>query len=86
MAYNRGIYRPQTITEKDFNNDFIKTCDQITTKYDNFMLLGDMNYDMLVSEKSSALTNMCDIFDLHNLVKKKKKSYMFSKTSSSKFE
>jgi hypothetical protein len=42
-----------------------------------------MNYDMLVSEKSSALTNMCDIFDLHNLVNK---SYMFHKTSSSKFE
>ena len=34
------------------------------------MFLGDMNYDMLVSEKSSALTNMCDIFYLHNLVKK----------------
>jgi len=64
-----GVYRPQTINEKDFNNDFIKTCDQITTNYDNFILLGDMNYDMLVSEKSSALTNMCDIFDLHNLVK-----------------
>lgn len=33
------------------------------------MFLGDMNYDMLVSEKSSALANICDIFDLHNLVK-----------------
>ena len=32
------------------------------------MFLGDMNYDMLVSEKSSALTNICDIFYLHNLV------------------
>jgi hypothetical protein len=64
-----GVYRPQTINEKDFNNDFIKTCHQITTKYDNCMFIGDMNYDMLVSEKSSALANMCDIFDLHNLVK-----------------
>jgi hypothetical protein len=31
------VYRPQTIDEKTFNEDFIKTCDQITTAYDNFM-------------------------------------------------
>jgi hypothetical protein len=64
-----GVYRPQTINEIFFNNNFIKTCHQITTKYDNCMCKGDMNYDMLVSEKSSAFANMCDIFDFHNLVK-----------------
>jgi hypothetical protein len=25
-----GVYRPQTIDEKMFSEDFIKTCDQIT--------------------------------------------------------
>jgi hypothetical protein len=35
-----GVYRPQTIDEKSFNEDFIKTCDQITTAYDNFMFIG----------------------------------------------
>ena len=63
------VYRPQTIDEKTFNEDFIKTCDQITTAYDNFMFIGDLNYDMLVSDKSSPLQNVCDIFDLTNLVK-----------------
>ena len=64
-----GVYRPQTINEIFFNNNFIKTCHQITTKYDNCMCIGDINYDMLVSEKSSALAHICDIFDFHNLVK-----------------
>jgi hypothetical protein len=64
-----GVYRPQTIDEKTFNEDFIKTCDQITTAYDSFMFIGDLNYNMLVSDKSSPLQNVCDIFDLTNLVK-----------------
>jgi hypothetical protein len=64
-----GVYRPQTIDEKTFNEDFIKTCDQITTAYDNFMFIGDLNYDMLVPNKSSPLQNVCDIFDLTDLVK-----------------
>jgi hypothetical protein len=49
--------------KKTFNEDFIKPCDQITTAYDNFMFIGDLNYDMLVSDKSSPLQNVCDIFD-----------------------
>ena len=44
-----GVYKPQTIDEKTFNEDFIKTYNQITTAYDNFMFIGDLNYDMLVS-------------------------------------
>ena len=48
-----GVYIPQTIDEKKFNEDFIKTCDQITSAYDNSMFIGDLNYDMLVSDKSS---------------------------------
>ena len=36
---------------KTFNDDFIKTCDKITTKYDNFMYIGDLNYDFLDEKK-----------------------------------
>jgi len=64
-----GVYRPQTIDENTFNENFIKTCDQITTAYDNFMFISELNYDMLVSDKSTPLQNVCDIFDLTNLVK-----------------
>jgi hypothetical protein len=52
----------------NFFSIILKTCDQITTAYDNFMFIGDLNYDMLVSDKSSSLQNVCDIFDLTNLV------------------
>jgi hypothetical protein len=34
------------------------------------MFIGDFNYDMLVSDKSTELRNVCAIFDLINLVKK----------------
>jgi hypothetical protein len=33
------------------------------------MFIGDLNYDMLVPNKSSPLQNVCDIFDLTDLVK-----------------
>ena len=33
------------------------------------MFIGDMNYDMLKYDKSIPLTSVCDILDLHNLVK-----------------
>jgi hypothetical protein len=33
------------------------------------MFIGDLNYDMLVPDKSTPLQNVCDIFDLTNLVK-----------------
>ena len=64
-----GVYRPQSIKDYDFNDDFIKIADTITTLYDSFMFIGDMNYDMLNHDKSSPLTSVCDIFDLQNLVK-----------------
>ena len=51
-----GVYRPQTINDKTFNDDFIiKTCDKITTKYDNFMYIGDLNYDFLDEKKCAPL-------------------------------
>jgi hypothetical protein len=33
------------------------------------MFIGDLNYDMLVSDTFSPLQNVCDIFDFTNLVK-----------------
>ena len=63
-----GVYRPQTINEKTFNDDFIKTRDKITTNYDNFMYIGDLNYDFLDEKKCAPLVSVCDILDLANLV------------------
>lgn len=32
------------------------------------MVIGDVNYDIMIPEKSGALDDLCDIFDLTNMV------------------
>jgi hypothetical protein len=36
---------------------------------ENYMVIGDLNYDILTSDKSQVLDDLCDIFDLTNIVK-----------------
>jgi hypothetical protein len=33
------------------------------------MVIGDLNYDILTPDKSQVLDDLCDIFDLTNIVK-----------------
>ena len=40
----------------DFNQDFVKSYDQMSVKYDNLLILGDLNYDLLSDQKSIPLT------------------------------
>ena len=42
--------------------------DKISEKYENFILLGDLNFDMLDGPKSEKSNGICDIFDLNNTV------------------
>lgn len=59
------------MSDKEFSNDFIQTFDQLSGKYDNNLILGDLNYNMLLdNSKSTPLNNVCDIFDFSNLIKK----------------
>ena len=57
------------MSDSDFNQDFVKSYDQMSVKYDNLLILGDLNYDLLSDQKSTPLTNVCDICDLENIVK-----------------
>ena len=57
------------INDNNFNKDFIDTFDKISTLYDNVMILGDINNDMLFEHKGAPLQNVCDIFDFVNLAK-----------------
>jgi hypothetical protein len=63
-----GLYRPPSLSDSEFTKDYTKTFDKTTTKYENFLILGDLNYDMLVNEKCTALKEVCDIFYLTNMV------------------
>jgi hypothetical protein len=42
-----GMYRPPSMSDSDFNQDFVKSYDQMSVKYDNLLILGDLNYDLL---------------------------------------
>ena len=48
---------------------FKKGMDHISTKFDNILLTGDLNYDTLDKTKGATLQDLCDIFDLSNLIK-----------------
>jgi exonuclease III len=61
-----GMYRPQTISDNEFINDFTKTYDKISVKYDNMIFLGDLNYDLLSVEKGTPLNTVCDSCGIEN--------------------
>ena len=56
------------MSNSDFNQDFVKSYDQMSVKYDNLLILSTLNCDLLSNQKSIPLTNVCDICDLENIV------------------
>ena len=64
-----GAYKPPSLSDEVFENDCTLGLDRISEKYEHFILLGDLNFDMLDKSKSSKLNNVCDVFDLSNTVK-----------------
>ena len=56
--------------EISFSDDKQRTLHRITTKYDNISICCDLNFDMLNDDKKVHLENVCDVFDLSNIVKK----------------
>jgi hypothetical protein len=63
------MHGPPSMSYSDFNQDFVKSYDQMSVKYDNLLILGDLNYDLLSDQKRIPLTNVCDICDQENIVK-----------------
>ena len=52
-----------------FEQDCTLGLDKIIEKYEHFILLGDLSFNMLNGLKSEKLKGVCDIFDLSNIVK-----------------
>ena len=63
-------YRPPSVTNATFTNDFTTNIDKLLVHFDNFIVIGDLNYDMCSPNKYEPLTNLCDLFDLSCLVKR----------------
>ena len=63
------IYRPPSMNDGVFDNDPCSKLDQILIKFDHMCIVGDLNYNLLVSEKSHTLRNIIDTYSLKNPVK-----------------
>ncbi|XP_069140974.1 uncharacterized protein [Argopecten irradians] len=63
-----GTYKPPSMHDNDFMNDAVLSIDRVSTKYDNFMILGDLNFDCLNENKGKTLSDFCDMFDLTNKI------------------
>jgi hypothetical protein len=63
-----GLYRPPSANDRECLDDMHRTIDQVATNYDNFVFLGDMNYDCLIFDKCKSLMEIFDVFDLTNVI------------------
>jgi hypothetical protein len=57
-------------SEEDEGSLFIKNIDQCIINYDNIIVMGDLNFDMLNDKKCQALKDLCDVIDFSQLVLK----------------
>ena len=64
-----GAYKHPSLKPDVFSSNFQTTMDKIYTSYQNVILLGDLNLDLLDPTKGRPLRDICDIFDMQNLVK-----------------
>ena len=53
-----------------FQFNCMTTPNKCSSKYDNYILLGDLNFDLLDNAKCSPLNDIMDVFDLSSMVKK----------------
>ena len=63
-----GVYNSPSMKDDVFTDSITKSLDQCIIKYDNYMVLGDTNYDMSNDNKSKPLYDICDIFYLSQLI------------------
>ena len=63
------IYRPPSLNDRVFDSDLCSKLDQKLIKYDHHCIVGDLNYNLLIPEKSHTLRNIMDTYSLKNLVK-----------------
>ena len=68
------VYRPpQNNNKAPFFNKISITLNQITNKYENFIIMGDLNIDTDDKTKDTCnyLSNLCDTFFLTNIINSK---------------
>jgi hypothetical protein len=56
------------MSNNEFTEHFSRFADISLIHYEHMLLFGDLNFDMLNSDKSATLNDFCDIFNLSQLV------------------
>ena len=65
-----SLYKsPSKVSDHEFIKDFEAIAEYAMSMYDNFVTLGDLNYDLNLPEKSRPLKDLMELYVLHNLVK-----------------
>ena len=66
-------YRPESISRDLFFEEINLTLSKAMDKYQNILFIGDLNIDLNLpnNDKKNFLSDLCDIFDLTNMVKDK---------------
>ena len=65
-----GAYKPPSMKPDTFTFDLQKSLDKMYINFENVILLGDLNFDLTDKTKGRTLRDMCEIFNLRNLVTK----------------
>ena len=63
------LYRKPTLQDCVFEQQFTNCLDKMYISFDHIICIGDLNYDLLKADKCRPLTNVCDNFNLENIVK-----------------
>ena len=66
-----SLYRPQITSTNVFLSELTDSLDVIINRYDNTLILGDLNIDLMDPNDQgfNNLIDFCEIFDLTNLIK-----------------
>ena len=66
LVYN--IYRPPSLPNETFHSACTKMIDKGSQQCDNYIVIGDLNNDMKSIDKSQTLEDICDLYDMDNIV------------------
>jgi hypothetical protein len=62
-------YKPLKVPDANFNSHMDALCEKMTSLHDNILIMGDLNFDLSLPEKSRPLQEIMDLFSLSNLIK-----------------
>ena len=63
------LYRKPALHDSIFEQQITNCLDKMYIAFDHIICIGDLNYDLLKTEKCRPLTNICDNFNLENIIK-----------------